>query len=46
MPKVPVITLDNAPAGEIELPEALFGAAPRADGLQASTRVSIGSAVV
>jgi large subunit ribosomal protein L4 len=31
MPTVPVITLDNAPAGEIELPEALFGAAPRAD---------------
>ena len=31
MPKVPVITLDNAPAGEIELPEALFGASPRAD---------------
>lgn len=31
MPKVPVITLDNAPAGEIELPEALFGAEPRAD---------------
>jgi large subunit ribosomal protein L4 len=31
MPKVPVITLDNAQAGEIELPEALFGAAPRAD---------------
>jgi len=29
--QVPVITLDNAPAGEIELPEALFGAAPRAD---------------
>jgi large subunit ribosomal protein L4 len=31
MPKVPVITLDNAQAGEIELPEALFAAAPRAD---------------
>jgi large subunit ribosomal protein L4 len=31
MPKLPVITLDNAPAGEIELPEALFGATPRAD---------------
>ncbi len=31
MPTVPVITLDNAPAGEIELPEALFGAEPRAD---------------
>ncbi|MGG5809740.1 50S ribosomal protein L4 [Falsiroseomonas sp. CW058] len=31
MPKVPVITLDNAQAGEIELPEALFGADPRAD---------------
>ena len=31
MPKLPVITLDNAPAGEIDLPEALFGAAPRAD---------------
>ena len=29
--QLPVITLDNAPAGEIELPEALFGAAPRAD---------------
>jgi large subunit ribosomal protein L4 len=29
--QVPVITLDNAPAGEIELPEALFGVAPRAD---------------
>jgi large subunit ribosomal protein L4 len=29
--QVPVITLDNAAAGEIELPEALFGAAPRAD---------------
>ena len=29
--QVPVITLDNAPAGQIELPEALFGAAPRAD---------------
>ena len=31
MPKVSVITLDNGPAGEIELPEALFGATPRAD---------------
>ncbi len=31
MPTVPVITLDNAPAGEIELPDALFGAQPRAD---------------
>jgi large subunit ribosomal protein L4 len=31
MPKVPVITLDNAQAGEIELPEALFAAQPRAD---------------
>jgi large subunit ribosomal protein L4 len=31
MPKVPVITLDNAQAGEIELPEALFAASPRAD---------------
>lgn len=31
MPKLPVITLDNAQAGEIELPEALFGAEPRAD---------------
>lgn len=29
--QVTVITLDNAPAGEIELPEALFGAAPRGD---------------
>jgi large subunit ribosomal protein L4 len=29
--QVPVITLDNGQAGEIELPEALFGAAPRAD---------------
>ena len=29
--QVNVITLDNAAAGEIELPEALFGAAPRAD---------------
>jgi large subunit ribosomal protein L4 len=26
-----VITLDNSEVGEIELPEALFGAAPRAD---------------
>jgi large subunit ribosomal protein L4 len=31
MPTVPVITLDNAPAGEIELPETVFGAEPRAD---------------
>jgi large subunit ribosomal protein L4 len=31
MPKVPVITLDNAQAGEIELPEALFAAQPRSD---------------
>lgn len=29
--QVPVITLDNAAAGEIELPEALFAASPRAD---------------
>ncbi len=29
--QLPVITLDNGAAGEIELPEALFGAAPRAD---------------
>ena len=29
--QVPVVTLDNAPAGEIELPEALFGAEPRGD---------------
>ena len=29
--QVPVITLDNATAGEIELPEALFAASPRAD---------------
>lgn len=29
--KVTVITLDNAPAGEIELPDALFAAEPRAD---------------
>jgi large subunit ribosomal protein L4 len=29
--QLPVITLDNTPAGEIELSEALFGAAPRAD---------------
>jgi large subunit ribosomal protein L4 len=29
--QVPVITLDNGSAGEIELPEALFGAQPRAD---------------
>jgi large subunit ribosomal protein L4 len=31
MPKLPVITLDNAAAGEIELPEALFGVTPRTD---------------
>lgn len=29
--QVPVITLDNGSAGEIELPEALFAAEPRAD---------------
>jgi large subunit ribosomal protein L4 len=29
--QVPVITLDNAQTGQIELPEALFGAAPRPD---------------
>ncbi|WP_159998186.1 50S ribosomal protein L4 [Roseomonas sp. 18066] len=29
--QVPVITLDNGQAGEIELPEALFAASPRAD---------------
>lgn len=29
--QVKIITLDNADAGEIELPEALFGAAARAD---------------
>ncbi|RVT91931.1 50S ribosomal protein L4 [Rhodovarius crocodyli] len=29
--QVKVITLDNAPAGEIELPDELFAAAPRAD---------------
>lgn len=29
--KVNVITLDNAPAGEIDLPDALFGIEPRAD---------------
>ena len=29
--QVKVITLDNAEAGEIELPDALFAAAPRAD---------------
>ncbi len=29
--QVPVITLDNGQAGEIELPEAVFGAQPRAD---------------
>ena len=29
--QIPVITLENTQAGEIELPEALFGATPRAD---------------
>lgn len=29
--KLPVISLDNAQVGEIDLPEAVFGAAPRAD---------------
>ncbi|MCQ4161215.1 50S ribosomal protein L4 [Roseomonas sp. GC11] len=29
--QVPVITLDNGQAGEIDLPDALFAAAPRAD---------------
>jgi large subunit ribosomal protein L4 len=29
--KVTAVTLDNAPAGEVELPAALFGAEPRAD---------------
>jgi len=29
--QLPVITLDNAEAGQIDLPEAFFGAAPRAD---------------
>lgn len=29
--QVPVITLDNAAVGEIELPDAVFGAAPRPD---------------
>jgi len=29
--QVSVITLDNAPAGEAELPDELFGTAPRAD---------------
>ncbi|MDO9709974.1 50S ribosomal protein L4 [Paracraurococcus lichenis] len=29
--QVPVITLDNGSAGEIELPEAIFAAAPRPD---------------
>ncbi len=29
--QINVITLDNAAAGEIELPEAVFGAQPRAD---------------
>ncbi|CAH0240648.1 50S ribosomal protein L4 [Roseomonas sp. CECT 9278] len=29
--KLPVISLDNAAAGEIDLPDEVFGAAPRAD---------------
>lgn len=29
--KLPVISLDNAQVGEIDLPEEVFGAAPRAD---------------
>ncbi len=29
--QTPVITLENTQAGEVELPEALFGATPRAD---------------
>lgn len=29
--QIPVITLDNAPAGEAELPDDIFAAAPRAD---------------
>ena len=29
--QVSVITLDNAPAGEAELPDELFGIAPRSD---------------
>jgi large subunit ribosomal protein L4 len=29
--QLPVITLDNATAGQIDLPEAFFGVAPRAD---------------
>ncbi len=29
--QVPVVTLDNAPAGEIELPDEIFGAEPRGD---------------
>jgi large subunit ribosomal protein L4 len=29
--KVTAVTLDNAPAGEVDLPAALFGAEPRAD---------------
>ena len=29
--QLPVITLDNAEAGQIDLPEAFFGATPRAD---------------
>ena len=31
--KTTVITLANQPAGEVELPEALFGAEPRAEGV-------------
>jgi ribosomal protein L4 len=29
--QLPVITLTNSPAGDIELPDALFGAEPRVD---------------
>ena len=29
--QIPVITLDNAPAGEAELPDEIFATAPRAD---------------
>jgi large subunit ribosomal protein L4 len=29
--QVPVVTLDNAPAGEIELPDEVFAAEPRSD---------------
>ena len=39
MMQVKVITLDNAEAGEIELPEALFGAEPRVDIMAAATGV-------